>query len=143
MGFKMSAGGVAEMRVFEESACDGGEGRGLTVHGLALLLVDAVVLGDKEVELMVRTGDGADLVFLIDEIAEVESVVRSWLVVGYKVNAYPKPSRSAGNSGSLGSVVLRRRNILVLCFRVLSPCSLMVVRVVGCQTQSKWGGAGK
>lgn len=95
-----------------ESTCDGGEGKGLTVHGFALFLVDAVVLGDEEVELVVRTGDGTDLVFVVDEVAGLESVVRPTLVVGKKVTAHPRPFRSAGNSGSLGSEVLRRRNIL-------------------------------
>lgn len=43
----------------------------LTVHRFALLLVDAVIFGDEEVELMVWAGDGADLVLVVDEVAGV------------------------------------------------------------------------
>ena len=106
------------MRDFEKGTCEGGGERGLTVHGFALFLVDAVILGDEEVEIKVRTGDGANLVFVGDEVAGAESAVRSWLVVGNKATAYPRPFRSAGNSGSLGSVLLRRRNILASCVSV-------------------------
>jgi hypothetical protein len=109
---------VEEVRDFEEGTCDGGGERGLTVHGFALFLVDAVILRDEEVEVMVRTGDGANLVFVGDEVAGAGSAVRPWLVVENKANAYPRPFRSAGNSGSLGSVLLRRWNIVDTCIRV-------------------------
>jgi hypothetical protein len=42
---------------------------GLTVEGEALALVPAVVLGQEELEVVVRVFDGADFVDVVDEVA--------------------------------------------------------------------------
>lgn len=49
-----------------------------TVHSLALLLVDAVILRDEEVEFMVWTGDRSDLVVLVEVVATMASEVGFW-----------------------------------------------------------------
>ena len=75
---------------------------------------------------MVWAGNGSDLVFLVEVVAGLESVKVSRLA-GRRAQSYPNPLRSAGNSGSLGSVWLRRRNILVLlCSAVLFESKLTV-----------------
>ena len=93
--------------------------QGLTVYCLALFLIDAVILGDEEVESVVWAGNGPDLVFLVEVVAGIELVKVPRLAVSGLAIFYPKPSRSAGNSGSLGSVWLRRRNILLLACRMV------------------------
>ena len=45
------------------------ENDGLTVHGLAMRLKDALILADEEVKVLVRAGNGTDLVALIDEVS--------------------------------------------------------------------------
>ena len=82
-----------------------------TVHGFALHFQHAIILADEVVEFLGGVCDGADLVFLVDVVP-----VDKWVSVGGEVLAiedYPSFSRSAGNSGSLGRVLLSRRNILM------------------------------
>lgn len=42
---------------------------GLTIHGLALQAVIAVVLGEEELEVGFWILDAADLIFVVDEVA--------------------------------------------------------------------------
>jgi hypothetical protein len=91
-----------EVRIGKEDACDGGGERGLTVHGFALFLVDAVILRDEEVEVMVRMVDRADLVFVGDEVAGAESAVRSWLVVGKEGECLPQALQIRWELGVFG-----------------------------------------
>ena len=41
---------------------------GHTVHGLAMLLKDALILADEEVEVLIRARNGANLIAVIDEV---------------------------------------------------------------------------
>ena len=45
------------------------EGEGQTVEGLALFLTNAFVLADEEIEFMIRTRDGADLIAGIEKVS--------------------------------------------------------------------------
>ncbi len=53
-----------------------------TVHSEELTLVPPLVLADGVLEVVVLVGDAADLILIVDEVAEVELGRRSILISG-------------------------------------------------------------
>ena len=88
-----------------------------TVHRLTLHLINPFILRDEELKLLVRICDGPYLVVLRDIVSlnQPMSVRLLFLseadVKGDESQVHPRASRYGGNSGSLGKLVLSRRNI--------------------------------
>jgi hypothetical protein len=81
-----------------------------TVERFPLNVIDTFIFGDKVVELLIGMLNGPDLVLFVDEVAEgCLTTSESWREFGQK---YPKASRSSGNTGSLGRLLVNRRNML-------------------------------
>lgn len=84
-----------------------------TVKGFPLHLQNSFILADIEMEFLVGVCDGAELVLFVDLVSDHLSALVVMQSLRSVKLTYPSFSRSAGNTGSFGKVLLNRRNMVM------------------------------